>query len=101
MYQLILVKVDKRKNKLDLKTRIRELKAEKILLKYIGMNGFSTSVENMITYLRSTYIRGFRWFLDIKVSRYCEGYSFSAKLRQLAGQTQDNFNFGPRLLKFS
>ena len=25
----------------------------------------------------------------------------SAKLRQLAGQTQDNFNFGPSLLKFS
>ena len=25
---------------------------------------------------------------------------FSAKLRQLAGQTQDNFNFGPSLLKF-
>ena len=24
----------------------------------------------------------------------------SAKLRQLAGQTQDNFNFGPSLLKF-
>ena len=24
----------------------------------------------------------------------------SAKLRQLAGQGQDNFNFGPRLLKF-
>ena len=24
----------------------------------------------------------------------------SAKLRELAGQTQDNFNFGPSLLKF-
>ena len=24
----------------------------------------------------SMYVRGFRWFLDIKVSRYCEGYSF-------------------------
>ena len=26
--------------------------------------------------LLSMYFRGFRWFLDIKVSRYCEGYSF-------------------------
>ena len=43
------------------------------------------------------------------VSRYCEGYSLKfqkartkieAKLRQLAGQTQDNFNFGRSLLKF-
>ena len=48
-------KVDRRKKKLDLKTRIRELKAEKILLKHVGMNGFSTSVENMITYLRTLH----------------------------------------------
>ena len=26
--------------------------------------------------IQRKYIRGFRWFLDIKVSRYCEGYSF-------------------------
>ena len=50
-------------------------------------------------------------FEDIK-SKISEGYdqngcfpdcaqlAVSAKLRQLAGQTQDNFNFGPSLLKF-
>ena len=27
-------------------------------------------------------------------------YIYKAKLRQLAGQTQDTFNFGPSLLKF-
>ena len=76
----------------------------------------------LLIFFQSMYIRGFRWFLDIKVSMYCEGYSsyrlqdlkfkisegsdqnwscpesaqlaVSAKLRQLVGQTQDNFNFG-------
>ena len=37
------------------------------------------------------YIRSFTKF-GIKV--------YIAKLRQPAGQTQDNFNFGPSLLKF-
>ena len=30
----------------------------------------------------------------------CAQLVVSAKLRQLAGQAQDNFNFGPSLLKF-
>ena len=30
----------------------------------------------------------------------CAQLAVSAKLRQLTGQTQDNFNFGPSLLKF-
>ena len=50
----------------------------------------------IISHLDSTgkllYIRGFAKF-GIKVA-------VSAKLRQLAGQTQENFNFGPSLPKF-
>ena len=45
------------------------------------------------------YIRGVKSL----VSRYIEGYSFWSiweQLRQPTGQTQDDFNFGPSLLKF-
>ena len=48
----------------------------------------------------SMYSRVSHIFLDFKVSMYIEGYSFWSILRQPPGQTQDNFNFGPSLLKF-
>ena len=38
-------------------------------------------------------------FEDLKF-KISEGSDQNAKLRQLAGQTQDNFNFGLRLLNF-
>ena len=37
---------------------------------------------------------------DLKFKISEDQLAVSAKLRQLAGQTQDNFNFGTSLLKF-
>ena len=63
-----------------------------------GLKNYTDDNSNSFTQV-CTYTRWFRIFLDIKVLWSVKAI-VSQLVRQPTGQTQDNFNFGPSLLKF-
>ena len=65
----------------------------KVQIKLENNSTYNFGIRQTTTYLAISYI--------YRLGDSGAQLDVSAKLRQLAGQTQDNFNFGPSLLKFS